>query len=368
MNPLTTTVTLIGGIGSLIGLALKVKDIYGRWDRILWHRYLKAVTESYQDQQSHTRFAYPRVPDAIPLECTKNREPSAFDLVTLLVNSATSTVSPKPLLVSGEYGQGKSVACGDLANRLAIYSRQHYKTRHIPILVRLQDNPDLQNLDSSSSRIIQALYTIHIDESVIKRAAIQGRLVYIFDGADEYLSNADPDAAYTWLSKLAEQTIFRKNTLVVTSRPNIITAAHLRRLQESFDIVHITFPRLSQIFEYLKRRGQIEMISIAQRPGNEHFAELIKRPLFLDMAVATADLIPDTVPINDATLFDHYFESWYLRELSKLSHSNPRFQPSTSRRDSFGSGIRDVRQRHDVSFRGRFCPICSTDHGFEYSC
>jgi hypothetical protein len=142
--------------------------------------------------------------------------------------------------------------------------------------------------------------------------------VFILDGADECLTSVSPDEAYAALIGLVEKAMFRTNQLIVTSRPNLLTASHIRRLQEFFDVAYISFPRLGQIFEYLQRRKQVEMLSIAQRPGNEHFAELIKRPLFLDMALASSDLIPDAAPVSDAVLFDRYFETWYLRELLKL--------------------------------------------------
>lgn len=313
----------VSTITGVVGAAVAALGLYRSWRNskkdvgAIWKSYAKAVIRSHAAPLS--RFRYGHVDDAIVLECGTSSDTRSHGLLDLLLKRTTSpSLHRKPLLVLGEYGQGKSIASGALASTLATRMQTQKPPTPIPVLIPLRDGPTLADIDAAAVQAIRSLYNQVIPPDVLASANMAGQLVFILDGFDEYLERSPETDTAAVIFEILQHPAFRDNALVLTCRPNAFDPEFLSTLQKDFEIIRLHFPRILQVVEYLKVHGQLKLLSIAQKPGNEHFADLIKRPLFLDMAVASADLLASDESLNQNTIYLRYFETWYERERQKL--------------------------------------------------
>src|SRR5262249_23655953 len=146
---------------------------------------------------------------------------------------------PKPTLVIGEYGQGKTVACGALAEDLASSFLSDPKTGRLPVLVSLRDHGNLNSFDEVALASVRRLHNLDLDREVYKRARASGRFVFILDGLDELLSKDLASAVRDHLDPLLSDAAFRQNPLIVTSRPNIFSQIDVAYFKNAFDWITI---------------------------------------------------------------------------------------------------------------------------------
>ena len=280
-------------------------------------KYRNAVIRSHNAPVS--RFRYGTVKDAISLQCTLNSGSKSYQLRELLLQLATKeTRLRRPIIVLGEYGQGKSIACGAVALVLAQRWKRRLRQHSIPVLIPLREKLSLPALGEAALRSAESLYQQSIPDQVFSELKSEGLLTFILDGLDEWVERDSETDGTALITALLEHPTFRNNQLVLTSRPNAMEPEMLKRLESDCDVVRIQFPRISQIYQYLQVHKQAALLALAQKPGNEHFADLIKRPLFLDMAMASADLLANVENVTQHKIYFRYFQSWYERELLNL--------------------------------------------------
>jgi uncharacterized protein YjbI with pentapeptide repeats len=280
----------------------------------------KTIVKNYKDLPV-LLYAYAEVKGAIRLNCVANNEARERDLVTELGRAPGPGEQPKPSIVIGEYGQGKTIACGALAYELASSFLKSPDSGRLPILVSLREHPDLNSVDQVALASVRHLHNFDLNQEVYNRARSSGRLVFVFDGLDELVSRTNTGTARDHLEHLRHDAAFRDNRLIVTSRPNVLDKVDVATLKESFDWITIQLPTLTQVYRYLKQRGLLALGAMINSTDAELLRDLIRRPLFLDMITASATSLSDIKSAKDITesrIYDRYFDEWYRRELPKM--------------------------------------------------
>jgi uncharacterized protein YjbI with pentapeptide repeats len=320
---------ILGGLG-LIATLVGVYLGWGPWkehrrkkrfdDGAVLTKLAETIINNYKNVPV-SRYPYAEVKGAIGLNCVVNNDVHSRTLIDELMRNGAPGEQRKPALVIGEYGQGKTIACGALAYNLASSFLKNPATGRLPILVSLREHPDLRLLDQVALGSIRRLHNVDLDPNVYSRARVSGRLVFILDGLDELLSRADSGTVREHLDTLRSDAAFLTNQLVVTSRPNVFEIIDVTYLKDAFDWVTIQLPTLKQVYGYLSSRGLLDFVGVIQRADAELLQGLIRRPLFLDMIAASAASLASIQSAQDITeskIYDQYFNSWYLRELPKM--------------------------------------------------
>jgi len=320
----------IVGVAGLLATLIGIYLGWGPWrehrkkskrdDLALLTEFARTILKDCKEG-SAARFPYAEVKGAIRLTCLLNNETRPRDLVRELAKQPPSGEPPKPTLVVGEYGQGKTIACGALAQELASSFLRAPRDGSLPVLIPLREYPDLSSLDKVALTSIRRLHNFDVDPDAYKRARAAGRLVFILDGLDELLSKDHSAAVRDHLDTLLNDAAFRKNPLIVTTRPNVFSQLDVSYFKSGFNWITIQLPTLNQVYGYLSSKGLLAFLAMIQHADAELLQGLIRRPLFLDMITASAaslQKIHTAQDITESKIYDQYFNAWYLRELPKM--------------------------------------------------
>jgi uncharacterized protein YjbI with pentapeptide repeats len=285
-----------------------------------WKRYASNVKENYV-RLPRSYYPYARVVGAVPLRCRVDGKYSG-SLISTLVKGDRTAEGYKPILVIGEYGQGKSVACGALAAELAEGLLQSEDTGWVPVLIPLRHVSGLGALTEAELLQLHSLYGPRLSGRDFRSAQSSGRLFFILDGLDELIARNEQKDVRFYLTQFVQSHSLRANRFLVTTRPNIIgRAQQLRELSSIYEIIDIELISFQEARSYLQNRGLGDILTQLDQDAGTLFADLIKRPLFLEMIAATRATMQIAKSLRDLTeadLFGHYVRNWYERELTSV--------------------------------------------------
>jgi uncharacterized protein YjbI with pentapeptide repeats len=283
-----------------------------------WHRYAKSVITRSTERNSNYAYALPRKP--ITIRCQVDE--SYSDVLTDAIITLASEPNSKPGIVFGEYGQGKTVACGVLASQLATSFLADPTRGRLPIIIQLRDIASVENLSESILSTFGNTYGSVLDRVAFKQAQQEGRLFFILDGVDELIARSEAQDVEYHLDHITANDLFRKNKLVITTRPNVINSSiYSALLKPYFHIFKIEFLTLHDVRTYLKAHGLDKLLMQMSAGAEKLLTDLLKRPLFLDMIRQMGDVPKGLRSFSELTqseLFERYVKRWFDRESAAL--------------------------------------------------
>lgn len=296
--------------GDILPKLSEVKDL-GSWDR-----YVKTLLEFY-DAPPSPAYAYARIPEAVSIRCTLDGV--SMDLIPLLIRRFTAGTRSKPLILLGEYGQGKTAACGALGANLANRFLSDTSANPIPLIVPLCNLRDLHTLDDYIQNCLSNWYGVSADILSFTKARGTGHFMIILDGLDEYLASQPKTDVVFHLRQFALHTTLRQNQFLVASRPNVFGPRDRGDLTRLYDLVDIEWLAVADIYTYLGRLGLQELME--DELAIPMLRQIAVRPLFLTMlSEAVATLGARRAATNQAAFLEYYVDAWHEREEREKGH------------------------------------------------
>jgi uncharacterized protein YjbI with pentapeptide repeats len=286
---------------------------------VAWRRYAKRISADHLGKpMAHYPYAAPRRP--IRVRCRVNNQYTA-DLEPALVKYA-SEVRTRPALLIGEYGQGKSVACGLLAYQLTSAFLADTSRGVLPVIIPCRDITSIDTLAESVESVVRSLYGTDFDHHAFRAARAAGRLFFILDGLDELMCRRDEQDLGYCLSVISQAPLFDRNGLIITTRPNVIEGKDIAdSLPRDYEIYRIEPLTARDAKRYLRRRGLDTLLNELSSVTTRAVRDLISRPLFLSMIDESRALLRrrrSAKDLTEAELFEMYVRRWYRRELEAM--------------------------------------------------
>lgn len=283
-----------------------------------WQSYAKSVIARGNEQNSNYAYVAPRKP--ITIRC--HVDESYSDALTDAIIARASEPESKPGIVVGEYGQGKTVACGILASQLATSFLADPTRGRLPIVIQLRDIASVQNLWESILSTFANTYASVLDKPALQQAQEEGRLFFILDGLDELIAKSEAQDVEFYLKHITTNDHFRKNKLIITTRPNVIKSTiYPLLLRPYFHVFSLEFLTLEDVRQYLKAHGLDTLLMQMSAGAEKVLTDLLKRPLFLDMIRQMGDALKRVHSLSELTeseLFELYVKRWFDRESAAL--------------------------------------------------
>ena len=129
----------------------------------------------------------------------------------------------------GEYGQGKSVACGVLAFELAHAFLDDPQSGVIPVLIPMRHLAGIDIVSEDGLFSLHDLYGPHLTREEFRAAQEQGKLFFILDGLDELIARHDEKDILFYVNRLLGAGVLRRNRFLLTTRPKGSSASRRRR-------------------------------------------------------------------------------------------------------------------------------------------
>ncbi len=287
-------------------------NVLTRYGELVMRYYRRPFAPSY---------AYAEIEHAVPLRCQIDDQRSA-DLMPALLQSVTALNHPKPVLLLGEYGQGKTAACGALGYELAKLLVAKPNEGLVPVLLSLRRLRDVDQLEATLSEPPRDFHDALFDPETYRLVTSSGRTVFILDGLDELIARSPDKNLSFYVQRLHESPLLWSNRFIVTMRPNVISGTEERReLANTFKLLTIEALSILKVQEFLDRIGLSAVMTQVQFVAGHALMQLVTRPLFLSMIKGTADVLKELNSLKDLTdvdLFSYYVSQWHAREMRQL--------------------------------------------------
>jgi uncharacterized protein YjbI with pentapeptide repeats len=276
----------------------------------LWTAYAKTFLDFYEAPPSPA-YAYGRLQNSISLRGTLHNTVS-IPLLPMLSKRFAAGKRAKPVILVGEYGQGKTAACGALGAVLAREFLSDSNHNPVPLIVPLGELRDVQLIDQHIQLLLANCYGL--DPDISFNAFRQcGRFLILLDSLDEYFQGHSKADVVFHLRRFALHTTLRSNQFLVSSRPNIFGPRDRKDLSDLYDFVDIEWLAAADVCNYLTDLRLHEMMN--DRKTIDALKEIAIRPLFLDMlSEAVRTLGTERITTNEASFLAYYIEAWHQRD------------------------------------------------------
>jgi DNA-binding winged helix-turn-helix (wHTH) protein len=286
-------------------------------ERRAWQAYANAVIDSHLHRPV-TEYPYARRLNAVPTRATMGENFHSDAVELLLKHLAPRTFT----FLVGEYGSGKTYTAGALAYRLAKnFIENPDGATFLPVILPLRHASSFSELGALLPTMLVMQYGFAGQETLLN-AQRAGRLALILDGLDEMLSRTDRKDVFFHLNVLIESTFFATTPILITTRPNIIpSASYYHRLGEAYKMITLDPLDPADVVTYLKQEHLDAVLAKLKESYDSSLGDLLSRPLYVEMIIATADRIANlsgNESLRLRQLYDFYFEYWYERELRQL--------------------------------------------------
>jgi uncharacterized protein YjbI with pentapeptide repeats len=278
-----------------------------------WTRYLELLRADYQSPRD-PGYAFRHAEGYVAPRCGVNRATTEDAVAAIVRRVKAWDAESKPFLLLGEYGQGKTVICGALANEIS------NSAGPIPLLLPLRDLPLDRNIGQLAAATLTRRYGACFVGIDLLGELQSRRFIFLLDGLDELIARRGEKEFLYYIDGFLTEGLLLRNPFLVTSRPNVIYRAdELATLAERVDLFELRFFSDAEVRQFFELRGLQELgLKVLTMPV---LKDVRQRPLFLDMIAASANELTATETLqdfSDAKIYDTYVSGWYRRELRKL--------------------------------------------------
>jgi ATPase involved in DNA replication initiation len=266
--------------------------------------------------------------EAIPLDVVHESGTPMPGTLEDTVREWLADPTQQTLLLLGEFGDGKTFFCYQLATRLAQEYLRNPAEGWIPLSLPLRE---FRRERSMAGLLHRRLATVGIDPvhwATLCRDA--PRTLVILDGFDEMSTRMDPEAVTANLRALQDGLeLFPTSKILITSRTHFFEHSDDR---QRF-VEHAGNPRVLRIAPIPRQRAMENLRSHAERLGMATRVTRLKRlhdpiglaskPLFLQMI---KDALPtlDVDHFDEVTLYEHHIHSSLKRKWHDLRDESSR--------------------------------------------
>ena len=236
----------------------------------------------------------------------------------------------KHLAILGEYGQGKSTYCLQLANRMLQKIDSGEKGSRLPVVI------ELRGKSPRTLEIKELLYTWCEKYGVSTEALLalhrNGRILLIFDGFDEMDFVGEPEIRIDHFRKLWKFAAYENSKIIITGRPNFfLDSDELNRsllvsclASDTPFCVPIRIQKFNAAEIMLALRNfkpsvkqSIEVV-LGQMKKNAQLIDLLSRPSTLVWAASVWDQLKDDIhSVGASSVIGKFIEQSFSRQLSK---------------------------------------------------
>lgn len=234
--------------------------------------------------------------------------------------------------VLGEYGSGKTWFCRHYASRQLRRYLENPASERIPLLITLRDYARSGDVRQLITHLLVDRYKVQMSGGyeVFDYLNRSGRLLMIFDGFDEMALQVDAKTTALNFEAIA-QTAVPGSKVLLTCRTeyfrtwleerSVLSAARQADdgpFPPSFDILYLREFDSDQIREVLQKRVPDRWQDYEQRI-HEFLAlpNLAKRPVLLDMIVATLPDLDKAEHLNHSVLYRTFTDRWIQQAITE---------------------------------------------------
>jgi type I restriction-modification system DNA methylase subunit len=258
----------------------------------------------------------------LPLRAADERESSLDGTLMDHVLSWTLEDNPSPLLLLGDFGEGKSVFTYCLARELCGQFRSLPEIGILPLRIPMRD---YSHAGSARALLEGRLREIHATLADWRQLARQVRTLAILDGFDEMSADLSPAVITTNLRGIEScLTELSGSKVLVTSRQRVLDGTRdwnrtLNRLQQPTILRVATGPRQERL-RYLEQFATDDRQTrvLANLRDLYDPIGLAAKPLFLQMIKDTLTELPDD-ELNEFVLYDTYVRESLQKKIMLLA-------------------------------------------------
>jgi predicted ATPase len=291
--------------------------------------YVRALVADYEEDELSTYY--------VDLGC-RSADGSVYKPMDDYVDRWLDDPARNHISILGDYGTGKTSFCRQYAAKLGrrwLADPDHHR---IPILISLRDYAKSMNLEQLVTDFLVNRYGIQIGYDAFRRFNASGKLVLLFDGFDEMAQKVDYQTTVDNFEELARVVEAHSKVVLTCRTPYFRTSREAEELlrgqlpessqlsgswidltdRPNFEIVHLLPFDQEDIRAMLQARFPDEWERYWQQiESTYNLAELVQRPVLLDMI---ARWLPELEPgqaINAARLYEVYTDLWLARDEEK---------------------------------------------------
>ena len=275
--------------------------------------YLEQEIERYEDSAIHRNHWY------ISLKGRNEKLRNQFVLEEHIDAWLANDEDVNRLTVLGDFGTGKTTT----AKRVFwAQARRHLERPHaerIPILITLKRYKDINDFQTLIQRtLVEVVKNSRISVEDVLDLNERGRILWILDGFDEMAVRVTPAIVqqnYEEILKLVTE----RSRVLLTCRTHFFgnldeandvfkgTELHARLAQTRYRIVLVEPYSHDDIETYVKKReGDKAPELLRSMFDSREIADLAKRPILLEMIVASLPKLPPSVTKNLPNLYKQY--------------------------------------------------------------
>lgn len=271
------------------------------------------------------RFEKDTKPYWVDLNCKKVNGDKSFDLVTY-VNDWLYKQEPNLLVLSGDFGTGKTWFCQYYAAKLTKQHLENPDQHRIPILISLKGYTKALEIEQLITAMLVNSYGIKLlNFEIFNHLNQQGRLLLIFDGFDEMEQRIDYDIATRNFAEI-RRLVANTSKVILTSRPYFLDAVEQIRHKSNSKILTLTLEVFNdkQIQEVLRKRlPDTWEDSWQQVKGFKQLRELASRPVMTEIIAKTLHEIHDPGQIDGAALYRSYYINQWIKKALRQEPTEP---------------------------------------------
>ena len=278
------------------------------------------------------------------IERGKNKSIDLLETLSIFTNSKSSL-----LLLTGDYGTGKTTACQRFCYQLSSDLSQGKQVR-IPIFIPLKWYAQCGGAIGLLQRFLNEHGLRHANVDALLSMHAAGQLILILDGFDEMLRRSTLQTRRETLQDLVELCI-PLSKIILSGRPSYfndeiefagpfrgvgITGARdrIRKLpnvdslnnNEKWEHYKVTPFETDQILSFLSKRSPFKTDTARKKHAKKiievikstyNLSDLAKRPILLDMIGQTIRSGKISEVQNPASLYNMYVETWLQIDADK---------------------------------------------------